>query len=561
MNDLTSRQRKLVYVGAIVALLIPIIWLGMPAGAASSGGGMVGRLAEMRQEYDLGEATLGDVDPSSATMNLVLLGLRGIAANALWHNANEQQKTKEWAKMRSTVDSIILLQPHFAKVWSFQGWNLAFNVSAVHDRVEDRWYWVKEGGKFAIKGTERNARSAYLYSDGPGRIVGFKIGKADEWKSYRAFFQSDPDVARYGGRADPGIATVDGEPFTDHFLAARRWYEKGNAAEEQYEQPFLGTSRMNFRHQPARAQINSAEALQRDGSFGERTRQTWDEAHRLWTEEFGRESFRTRYGEVILNATPDEIRRIARREQIDVKVKEEIIEKERQGVNYHFWRQKCLLERESETQAVRGALYEAKRMFREEPGKLAPTLVRHTPDGARWLFRLGLERVPAGRWFAPYVGRRPLLTVAPDGSIRYVLDKPEELRLSPEEQSVLMRVYAAERPVPRSEFVAGAEISNATLARLEELGLVQSVSEIHVRLEQAMAGYERLLERFPLIANDVDTIEDGLLAVLYWHKVHQLYDRPIPTSGYPLEDLWNRSQADLPAAQRKFMREMEAEGP
>src|SRR5690606_1857990 len=104
-----------------------------------------------------------DVDPSSATMNLVLLGLRGIAANALWHNANEQQKTKEWAKMRATVDSIILLQPHFARVWSFQGWNLAFNVSSVHDRVADRWYWVKEGGKFSMRGTERNARSAYLY--------------------------------------------------------------------------------------------------------------------------------------------------------------------------------------------------------------------------------------------------------------------------------------------------------------------------------------------------------------------------------------------------------------
>ena len=87
MNNLTSRQRKLVYAGCIVLLLIPIVYLGAPTSedvlpgtkAAVSGG----LLAQMRVEHDLGESTLGEIDPSSAAMNLVLLGLRGPAAGIL----------------------------------------------------------------------------------------------------------------------------------------------------------------------------------------------------------------------------------------------------------------------------------------------------------------------------------------------------------------------------------------------------------------------------------------------------------------------------------------------
>src|SRR5690606_27102823 len=117
---------------------------------------------------------------------------------------------------------------------------------------------------------------------------------------------------------------------------------------------------------------------------------------RMWTEGFGLESFRTRLGEVVLNANPEQIRRIARREQIDVKLKSDIIEEERKKVRYDFWRDKCLLEREARTQAIRGSLHEAKRRFREEPGKLAPTLVRPTPDGIRWMFAHTLKSLPFG---------------------------------------------------------------------------------------------------------------------------------------------------------------------
>ena len=100
MNNMTTAQtRKLTYLGGIVLLLIPIIWLGLPSdGTAGSGG----RLAQLRSQYELGESDLGNVDPSSAAMNLVLLGMRGVAVNLLWVDLDKQKDMKRWAEIIPT---------------------------------------------------------------------------------------------------------------------------------------------------------------------------------------------------------------------------------------------------------------------------------------------------------------------------------------------------------------------------------------------------------------------------------------------------------------------------
>src|SRR5690349_1788486 len=154
MSNLTSRQRKLVYLVGLVLLLIVIIALGMPSEPAQGqhSGNAGGLLARRRAADELSESDLGKVDPASSTMSLLLLGFRGIATSILWMDAQEQQRNKDWAGLRATTESIILLQPHFLKVWHFQGWNLAYNISAEWDAVADRYYWVKEGIKFFKKG-------------------------------------------------------------------------------------------------------------------------------------------------------------------------------------------------------------------------------------------------------------------------------------------------------------------------------------------------------------------------------------------------------------------------
>ena len=190
MNNMTTAQaNKFVYLCGIVLLLIPIIWLGLPSdGNAGSGG----KLSQLRTRYELGESDLGDIDPSGAAMNLVLLGMRGVAVNLLWIDLDNQKNMKRWSEMQAVTESIVRLQPHFDKIWEFNGWNLAYNTSAEWDAVPDRYFWVKAGGKFIKRGVDRNRKSTHLQYH-LGNIYQKKIGIADESKYYRKYFLRDPD--------------------------------------------------------------------------------------------------------------------------------------------------------------------------------------------------------------------------------------------------------------------------------------------------------------------------------------------------------------------------------
>src|SRR4051812_43541173 len=98
MNKMTSQQRKLVYLIGIIVLLAPIIQLSLPADGTKTAEGKPknpgGILSQLRTKYDLGESDLGDVDPSGAAINLVLLGMRGIAVNILWIELDKQKDMK-----------------------------------------------------------------------------------------------------------------------------------------------------------------------------------------------------------------------------------------------------------------------------------------------------------------------------------------------------------------------------------------------------------------------------------------------------------------------------------
>ena len=289
MNGLTSRQRKLVYAGGILLLLIPIVFLGAPTSedvipgskAAVSGG----VLAQMRVQYDLGESTLGEIDPSSAAMNLVLLGLRGPAAGVLHLKALDYQSKKDWAKLKTTVDSIIKLQPHYEEIWKFQGWNLAFNVSREWDQVGDRFYWVKEGIKFLQLGTDRNQTATILFYN-VGDFMGRKFGNSDEKKFFRKFFIDDPDDERFGENSSDPEINPEGK---DNYLVAYDWFINSNEKDRVYR--IKGMTHVFARQGPSRALLEYASAIQNDGKFGEENRIAWQKAYTEWTEEYGTDEF------------------------------------------------------------------------------------------------------------------------------------------------------------------------------------------------------------------------------------------------------------------------------
>ena len=383
MNKLTSQQRKLLYLVGIVVLLIPIIALGMPSTSEEGSGG---KLAQLRQEYQLGEATLGKVDPSSATMNLVLLGLRGVASTKLWLDAQEQQERKDWGQLRATTDSIILLQPHFIKVWDFQGWNLAYNVSAEWDAVPDRYYWVKEGSKFLMGGTEQNSQFPELYYYN-ARIIGSKVGEADEWEQFRQYFnEADPDTETYGGLPDD-ILNPDRK---DNYLVARDWFFRANKAEDEREQHVM--QRMLFRSHPYRSMLNYAQALQKEGKFEERTRLAWELGFEDWTQKFGQEIFNSPGGRVQFEVTAKDVEALANEDEISPEVKRFWIDSYRNRCNYRYWRTLAQAEKEKLTNRAHRNIYEAKQLFRAgensprgENGELPPESLEQLMTGLKEL--------------------------------------------------------------------------------------------------------------------------------------------------------------------------------
>ena len=94
--------------------------------------------------------------------------------------------------MAATVDLITKLQPHFLSVWTFQGWNLAYNVSVEWDAPEDKYDWIKKGIKFLQDGVRKNRKSPDLIWDTAWTYY-HKIGFADEAIILRRLFRDDDD--------------------------------------------------------------------------------------------------------------------------------------------------------------------------------------------------------------------------------------------------------------------------------------------------------------------------------------------------------------------------------
>ncbi len=360
MNTLTSQQRKLVYLGGILLLLVPIIMLGLPADSKNPGG----TLAQLRTKYELGESDLGDVDPSSAAMNLVLLGMRGVAVNLLYSEFEKQKNMKQWAEMQATTESIVKLQPHFEKVWDVNGHNLAYNTSAEWDAVRDRYFWVKEGGKFYMRGVRRNRKSTHLQYF-VANVYQKKIGVADESKFYRDYFLHDPDPKFKGGHDPDFNPTIE-----DNYLVAKAEYVKACQIEDAGHRMQHILDKSLFRSMPARCQFDFAQSLQKDGKFGEVTREAWAKALSDWTKEYGQVVLNIPLGplgtdvtfDIRLGMTIDDIKREVASPDDVVRVAK-VVEQYRKMVNYYYWTTRGLCESDPRTSEAHRKLYEANQSY------------------------------------------------------------------------------------------------------------------------------------------------------------------------------------------------------
>ncbi|HZN33590.1 MAG TPA: hypothetical protein VFB80_07215 [Pirellulaceae bacterium] len=306
MSRNKSFLRKVCYIAAIALLLLPIAALSQPAtvdtnladGRDDSSPG--GRLSQLRTQYNLAQARLGEIDPASETMKLASLGLRGVAANILWLQANHYKKIEDWDKLEATVNQIIRLQPNFVEVWDFQAHNLSYNVSVEFDDYRMRYEWVKKGINFLIEGTHYNRDEPGLLSQ-LGWFTGQKVGRADEQVQFRRLYAVDHDfhdvIRKHGinlDEATTGLTVEDPKTHQrtsaiDNWLTARLWYDKAVDAVTYSGKPIRGRSPLLFYSGAPMSRINGSAAMQKDGRFFEAPRLSWERALAEWTSYGNRE--------------------------------------------------------------------------------------------------------------------------------------------------------------------------------------------------------------------------------------------------------------------------------
>src|SRR6516164_2318638 len=135
---MNSRSKK------ILLLLLAAIFL-------VGGGWVQNSLNRDRETLGLTRAAvLENAPPMLAFTTVALGGFRGLISNFLWIRANDLQQDDKFFEAAQLADWITKLEPTYAAVWVFQGWNMAYNISVKFKEnapgiFTDRWNWVRRG--------------------------------------------------------------------------------------------------------------------------------------------------------------------------------------------------------------------------------------------------------------------------------------------------------------------------------------------------------------------------------------------------------------------------------
>ncbi|MCE5269565.1 MAG: hypothetical protein LLG00_16940 [Planctomycetaceae bacterium] len=266
--------RKIVYLAAIAVLMMLIFWLSQPATRRSKDapGSPGGYLASLRDQCNLSPTQLGQqIDPTSVTIKLTTLGLRGIAANILWEKANDYQMKKDWANRAAVLKQITKVQPNFINVWINQAWNVSYNISVqFRDDYRERYRWVIKGFEFLKEGIAYNQKQPRLQYE-LGRMISQKIGKADEHTQFRKLFKADDDF-------NAGVPLA----LRDNWLVGKQWYDVAVNMVETQGVGMMGQSPLVYHSAAPLCSMHHADGLEKDGTFGEVARNAWINASDEW---------------------------------------------------------------------------------------------------------------------------------------------------------------------------------------------------------------------------------------------------------------------------------------
>ena len=116
-------------------------------GCLAAAGVLMPSITRQRQELQLVISTEGTrgMPPHVALATAALGTFRGLAVDFLWVRADALQDKGEFFEAQTLSQWITTLQPRFPKVWGFQAWNLAYNISVSTKEPAERWVWINRG--------------------------------------------------------------------------------------------------------------------------------------------------------------------------------------------------------------------------------------------------------------------------------------------------------------------------------------------------------------------------------------------------------------------------------
>jgi len=170
--------------GRLTSLGLILLSLVLLAAAASR----IARINELRTDFGL-ESTNPLKDRQFAAglriPTIALFTFRSLAINYLWIRADNLKNEGQYFDALHLTRMICALQPNLASVWSYQAWNMAYNISVAMSNGPERWQWVKNGFELLRdQGLEYNPHSGELYHQ-LAWIFSHKIGGiADDYHRY-----------------------------------------------------------------------------------------------------------------------------------------------------------------------------------------------------------------------------------------------------------------------------------------------------------------------------------------------------------------------------------------
>jgi len=119
-----------------------------------------------RKERELVQPPAPDDTAMSMLYTPLLAVGRAPLVDVLWIRATKLKEQGRIFDALQLAKTICKLQPKFAQVWAFMGWNMSYNISVTCSTPEERWRWVRNGYELIRdKGIPLNPNNTQLYKE------------------------------------------------------------------------------------------------------------------------------------------------------------------------------------------------------------------------------------------------------------------------------------------------------------------------------------------------------------------------------------------------------------